>query len=146
MRLFRWIALLAAAAVVGFVIVEGSLLDYATVAPPLTQIYSPTFGHVPAPLPVRRVLVAVATGPALPSGEAFLQSMVPGESGALWLALIVALVIGFDFEHLDNPRNLDLVLMQALGFSFFEVLAFLRKLQQTEFVQLMQSISSRSSP
>jgi hypothetical protein len=138
MRLFRWTALLAAAALVGFVIVEGSLLDYATVAPPLTQIYSPTFSHVPAPLPVRRVLSRLQRALQSPTGEAFLQSTVPSESGALWLALIVALVIGFDFEHLDNPRNVDLVLMQALGFSFFEILAFLRKLQQTEFVQLMQ--------
>jgi hypothetical protein len=56
----------------------------------------------------------------------------------LWLALVIALLVGFDFERPDNPRNVDLILMQALGFAFFEVLSFLRELEQTEFVQLMR--------
>ena len=142
MRLIRWIAISVAAALAAFVIVDASLLDYRTVTPPLTQVYTPSFAHVPDPLTVHRELSRLQRLLLTPRGDAFLRSLVPGESGVLWLALLVALMVGFDFENLNNPRNVDLILMQALGFCFFEVLSFLRELQQTEFVQLMRWVFS----
>jgi hypothetical protein len=137
-RLIRWIAIGVATAAAALVIVDASLLDYRTVQPPLTQVYTPSFAHVPDPLTVHREVSHLQHLLLTPRGEAFLRSVVPGESGALWLALLVALLVGFDFENLDNPRNVDLILMQSLGFCFFEVLSFLKYLQQTELVQLMR--------
>jgi hypothetical protein len=55
----------------------------------------------------------------------------------LWLSLIVALVIAFDFEHLRNPRNIDVIVMQAIGLTMFEIVRFLRLLGNGVYVELM---------
>jgi hypothetical protein len=75
-----------------------------------------------------------------PPGQAFLRRMVPNQGGALWLALIVVLVVAFDWDCLDNPRNVDLIAMQAIGFAMFEILRFPRLLLDAVYVELMNWI------
>jgi hypothetical protein len=58
-----------------------------------------------------------------PGGE-FLRRLVPGQGGVLWIALLVAFVVAFDFERIRNPRNLELVAMLAIGFLLFDVMRF----------------------
>ena len=63
--------------------------------------------------------------------------MAPNQGGALWLALLVMLAIGFNFKRWNDPRNVALVAMQALGFLFFDILRFLDVLNEPYAVTLM---------
>ena len=103
----------------------------------LREVYTPTYRHVPA-TPAATVAIAGLWRDLLaPGGQAFLRRMLPNQAGVLWLSLIIALVVAFDFENLANPRNVDLVAMQALGFCLFEIIRFLRLLQDPVYVALM---------
>src|SRR5262245_44981144 len=103
-------------AVGALVIADAIYVERHTPAKPLTEVYTPTFRHLPPTEPLRPTIAALRHDLLTPTGRQLLERTVPSESGVLWLALIVALVIGFDFEHPGNPRNLDLLLMQVLGF------------------------------
>jgi len=89
---------------------------------PLTQLYTPTF---PAPPPAESAattlqkLYAQARTPPAPNTR---SPLLPNQSGVLWLALLVAVFAGFDFRNLRSPRNLDLLIMQAIGWCFYDIL------------------------
>jgi hypothetical protein len=89
---------------------------------PLTQLYTPRFPPPPPTEPaatsLRKLYQQARTSPAPNSRSALL----PNQSGVLWLALLVAVFAGFDFRNLRNPRNLDLLIMQAIGWCFYDIL------------------------
>jgi hypothetical protein len=122
------------------VIVAAVTMERQAPRQPLTHVYTPAFRPIPPPQPAGATVSGLWNHLLTPRGAEFLRSILPGESGVLWLSLVIVLLVGFDFERLDNPRNLDLIAMQAIGFCLFGILRFLDALQTPEFVQLMDWI------
>jgi hypothetical protein len=108
----------------------------------LTEVYTPTFRHVPDNPPLGATLRQLRADLLTPRGREILRSVLPSEGGVLWLTLLLTLAIGFDFENLTSPRHLDLIAMQAIGVCLFESLGFLRALQVPEAVRLMHWVFS----
>jgi len=108
----------------------------------LREVYTPTYRHVPAAPPVRITLAHLWRDLRSPGGQAFLQRTLPNQAGVLWLSLIVALLVAFDFDNLANPRNVDLLAIQAIGICLFEIIRFLRLLQDPVYVALMDWVFS----
>jgi hypothetical protein len=131
----RWLVVgLSALALALFVVVA---LTQRTPVERLTQVYTPTFRHVPASPPIHRTVRVLWHDLQGPDGQTFLRHLLPSQGGVLWLSLLVTLVVAFDFDRLGNPRNLDLVLLQALALSMFEIMRFFRVLGDAVYVQLM---------
>jgi len=88
----------------------------------LTQLYTPRFAPPPpaeaASVTIRKLIERLRTPPPSKSRS----GMIPDQAGVLWLALLAALVAGFDFRRLVSRRNIDLLLMQALGWCFYDIL------------------------
>jgi len=109
---------------------------------PLRQVYTPTYRHVP-PAPALRVTVAQLWHDLQSAdGQSLLQRTLPNQAGVLWLSLIVSLLIAFDFDNLANSRNVDLLAIQATGLCLFEIIRFLRLLQDPVYVALMDWVFS----
>lgn len=89
---------------------------------PLTQLYTPTFPPPPPAEPALTSLQKLYAQARTPPPPNFRSPLLPNQSGVLWLALLVALFAGFDFRNLRNPRNLDLLIMQAIGWCFYDIL------------------------
>jgi hypothetical protein len=125
------VAIVVAAALVGIALTQ--------IAPPqhLTEVYTPGFPHVPPAPPLKIELRHLWSDLKTPQGQAFLQRMLPNQGGVLWLSLVVALLVAFDWAQLDNPRNVDLIAMQAIGLVMFEILRFPRLLLDAVYVELM---------
>jgi hypothetical protein len=86
---------------------------------PLKRLYTP---HYAAPPPTEPALVSLGKLPGRLGPFHTNQGLV------LALSLVVMLVVAFDFRHLRNPRNVDLLLMQAIGWCFYDILGFLDRL------------------
>ena len=133
------LALLAVAALVLAAAIAGELQGPRQT---LTQVYTPSFAPVPraegAPETLTRLWQALLS----PGGLDFLSRVLPNEAGVLWLSLLLVLVVAFDFERINSPRNADLILLQAIGFLLFGVLGFLDRLRSPEFVQLLDWVFS----
>lgn len=106
----------------------------------LKEVYTPSFRPVPPGPPVGRELAQLWLDLKSPSGQTFLHRLLPSQGGVLWLSLLVALVVAFDFDHPGSPRNIDLIVMQSIGLSMFEILRFLRLLGDGVYVELMDWI------
>jgi len=95
----------------------------------LRQLYTPHFAPPPPPEPasvsLRKWYQQIHTA-AKPDER---SSLLPGQSGVLWLSLALVILVGFDFRDIRNPRNADLLLMQIAGWLFFDILGFLDRLQ-----------------
>ncbi len=92
---------------------------------PLRQIYMP---QMPPPAPQAPADAALGTlyqrlrAPIDPRKR---SPLVPNQAGVLWLSLAVALVAGFDWDNLRSRRNVDILLMQAVGWCFYDILALI---------------------
>lgn len=124
-------------AVVVALLVAGTLLVQPTERLPLTEVYTPTFARVPPPQPTHLTLRNLGSDLRTPQGRKFLEKLVPGESGILWLAWVILVLVAFDFERPRDPRNVDLVAMQLLGMCFFQILGFLRLLRDPTYLHLL---------
>jgi hypothetical protein len=94
----------------------------------LKQLYTP---HYAPPPPAEPAVVSLGKLPARFMADqraAARSSALTNQAAVLVIALAVMLAAAFDFRHPRNPRNVDLVLMQALGWSFYNVLGFLDRL------------------
>lgn len=74
------------------------------------------------------------------SGSDFLYAMLPGQSGVLWISLIVALMVAFDYSRPSSPRNLELVLVLAIGFLLFNVMRFFDLLVDAIYFRVMDGV------
>jgi hypothetical protein len=104
---------------------------------PLDQVYMPSIATVPdaaAPGATVRTLIDDLRSPR---GRLFLDAIAPSESGALWLSLAVALVVGFDFTRPRSPRNFDLLLILLPGVLFYHSMGFFATLQQPAYLRLL---------
>jgi hypothetical protein len=95
---------------------------------PLRELYTPRF---PPPPPDEAAQVSLGKlFERAPSVDAPRRSaLLPSQAGVLWLSLVVVVAFAFDFRNLRNPQNVDLLLLQALGWVFFDILGFLDRLQ-----------------
>lgn len=57
-------------------------------------------------------------------GGTFLKSLLPTESGTIWISLIIAVVVGIDTADILNPMNLELASMLIIGVLLFNVMRF----------------------
>jgi hypothetical protein len=71
------------------------------------------------------------------AGADFLRGLLPAQGAVLWISLIVALVVAFDFTRLRNPRNLELLALLAVGFLLFDVMRFFDVLQDPTYYRVM---------
>ena len=95
---------------------------------PLKQLYTP---HYSAPPPVEPAAVSLGKIPQRFAAAvgANRSPFLVSQGFVLGFSLIVMLLTAFDFRHPGNPRNVDLLLMQAVGWSFYNILGFLDSLQ-----------------
>lgn len=92
----------------------------------LREVYSPTFADVPPPASIADTVSALSKDLASRGGRDFLARLLPDQGGVLWISVIVALAVGFDFRRIASRRNLDLILMLGLGLMFFDIMRFFR--------------------
>src|SRR4029450_2826646 len=76
------------------------------------------------------------------AGSDFLNRLLPTQSGALWIPLIVSLLVGFDYSQPGNPRNLELVALLIVGFLLFDVIRFFYNFTDPSYFQLMDWVFS----
>jgi hypothetical protein len=92
----------------------------------LREVYSPTFGTVPPQASIADTIRQLRTDLASPAGDAFLARLLPDQAAALWIAIIVAIAVAFDFQRVRRPENVDLILMLLLGMTFFDIMRLFR--------------------
>jgi len=92
----------------------------------LREVYSPTFPDVPPHASIPDTIAQLRSDLASRAGQSFLSRLLPDQGGILWITIIVALAVGFDFRRLVSSRNIDLLLMVALGVMFFDMMRFFR--------------------
>ncbi len=108
----------------------------------LQQLYTPRFGPPPPAEPAFATIQKTVDAWAGALPEALVpgtrpDSWLPNQAAVLWIALAAMLVAGFDFRRRHNPRNVDLLLLQLLGWCFFDILTFLDYLRDPTRYQLM---------
>jgi hypothetical protein len=103
----------------------------------LHQLYTPHFAPPPPPEPaivsLRKWFEQVRT-PLKPDER---SSLLPNQAGALWLSLAIVILVAFDFRNPLNPHNVDLLLMQLVGWLCFDILGFLDHLQNPTIRNVM---------
>jgi hypothetical protein len=101
------------------------------------QLETPTFEPPARVHSASRALAAIRDDLAGEPGARFLAMLVPSQSGVLWIALFVALVVAFDFERVRSARNVELVAMLVIGFLLFEVMRFFELFHDPVYFRLM---------
>lgn len=122
------------------------LVIFVLVAQPATKrhdllirrnLETPTFEPAPPLKPSGETLAHIWSDLRQDAGTAFLNRTLPTQSGALWIALILALVVGFDTSKPRNPRNLDLMALLVVGFLLFDVMRFFSLLTDPIYFRVM---------
>jgi hypothetical protein len=103
----------------------------------LREVYTPRFAPVPERPPAADLFFALRNRLRTPEGDAFVRRWLPSQGGTLWLAFLVMLAVGFNTARPTHARNVDLLAMQALGWCFFDILFFTRRLQHPEWLALL---------
>ena len=106
----------------------------------LQEIYTPSFPRVPEREDPSTAVNGLREDLAAPSGDALLSRLAPDQAGVLWLALVVALLVAFDFERPSSPRNIDLALMLALGTALFNVVGFFPVIRIPRYWALLDAV------
>lgn len=75
-----------------------------------------------------------------PSGSALLLRLVPSQGAALWIALLVMLMVAFDFSRPWHPRNVELIALLPVGFLLFEVMRFFELFGAATYWRLMDAV------
>ena len=106
----------------GLLIVSGLFVALAVIAGvryqnrtvPLTEVYTPTIPVVEFASPgesLRALDARLREDPQL----SIIRQALPDQAGVLWIALLVFLVVGFDYARPRSPRNIDLLIVQVIG-------------------------------
>lgn len=81
---------------------------------PLTEVYMPSFSEVEFASAGESVR-ALDTRLQADERLSRLRQVLPDQAGALWLGLLVLLIVGFDYARPWSARNIDLLIVQAIG-------------------------------
>lgn len=94
----------------------------------------------PPPPPALTEVVRTVWNDFFSSDESLRRSTLPTQAGVLWIALIVALTVAFDFSKPSNPRNLELFALVSLGFVLFNVMRFFDLLANPAYFRVMDLV------
>ncbi len=75
-----------------------------------------------------------------PVGADFLYELLPTQSGVLWISLIVALMVAFDYARPTSFRNVELLALLAVGFLLFNVMRFFDLLADPIYFHVMDGV------
>ena len=108
----------------GLVIVSGLFVGLAIIAGlryqnrivPLTEVYTPTIPVVEF-APAGESLRALDDRLKDDEELTIIRQVLPDQAGVLWIALLVLLVAGFDYARPWSARNIDLLIVQVIGWS-----------------------------
>ena len=106
----------------GLVIVSGLFVALAVIAGvryqnrivPLTEVYTPTIPLVEF-ASAGESLRALDARLREDARLSVIRQALPDQAGVLWIALLVFLVAGFDYARPWSPRNIDLLIVQVIG-------------------------------
>lgn len=101
------------------------------------QLETPSFDPPPPLMPVGETLAHIWSDLKGQPGAEFLARILPTQSGTLWIALIVAVVVAFDTSQLRNPRNVELIGLLVIGFMLFDIMRFFALLHDPVYFQVM---------
>ncbi|MPY86369.1 MAG: hypothetical protein GEU99_00430 [Luteitalea sp.] len=123
-------------------LVGGALFAQPTVPPErdrLTprQLESPTFEPLPHVPSGSRALANVWSDLAGPGRAELLRGLLPTQAGVLWMALVVALMVAFDFRRPLSARNVELLALLVVGFLLFDVMRFFEVLRDPTYFRVM---------
>lgn len=100
-----------------------------------------TIFEPPPPNPgVGQVLSTVWTDLKGAPGAGFLRAMLPTQAGVLWIALIVALMVAFDYSRPASARNVVFLALLALGFLLFNIMRFFEFLTDPTYFWVMDLV------
>lgn len=94
----------------------------------------------PPPRPPLTDVVRTVWNDFFSPDENLRRSTLPTQSGVLWIALIVALMVAFDFARPSHPRNLELLLLLSLGFLMFNIMRFFDLLGNPIYFRVMDLV------
>jgi hypothetical protein len=101
------------------------------------HLSTPTFEPPARVFSGSRALSNIWSDLAGPAGGHFVRALLPTQAGVLWISLIVALMVAFDFGRLSNPRNFELVGLLAIGFLLFDIMRFFDVLRDPTYFRLL---------
>ena len=90
----------------------------------LREVYTPSFARVPPRDDLPTTIAGLRADLAKSEGQLLLSRLPPDQSGVLWLALLITLLVAFNFDRLRDRRNIDLCLFLALGVVMFNIMGF----------------------
>lgn len=70
-------------------------------------------------------------------GRSFFKTILPTESGTLWIALIIVIVVGLDTARILSPLNLELLSTLLVGVFMFNVMRFFDFLEDPVYFNVM---------
>jgi hypothetical protein len=70
-------------------------------------------------------------------GRSFFKTILPTESGTLWIALIIVIVVGLDTARILSPLNLELLSTLLVGVFMFNVMQFFDFLEDPVYFNVM---------
>src|SRR5262245_25680746 len=108
----------------------------------LREVYSPSFEQVPPMASIADTIAELRWDLSTRNGQRFIARLLPEQGGVLWITLIVALAVGFDFSRRRSGRNLDLILALLLGLMFFEQMRFFRVRLDPTYWRLLDLVYS----
>jgi hypothetical protein len=108
----------------------------------MRHLQNATFAPPPPTPAIGRVIATVWSDFWAPEGEGLRRSTLPTQAGILWIALIVAVMVAFDFARLSNPRNFELLGLLAIGFLLFNVMQFFALLGDATYFRVMDLVFS----
>jgi hypothetical protein len=82
----------------------------------LTEVYTPTIPVVEF-APAGESLRALDGRLKEDARLSIIRQALPDQAGVLWIALLVLLVVGFDYARPWSARNIDLMIVQVIGWS-----------------------------
>ena len=108
----------------------------------LREVYSPGFPPAPPEASAAEAVARIRTDLASGTGQDFFERLLPDQGGVLWITIVVALAVAFDFARIRSTRNIDVVLMLALGLMFFDIMRFFRIRLDPEYFRLLDIVYS----
>ena len=126
-------------------LVLASVVIARTASAPLDQmtmrhLENATFAPPPPSPGVGQVVASVWSDFWAPEGEGLRRSTLPTQAGVLWLALVVALMVAFDFSRPAAARNAELLLLLSVGFLLFNVMRFFDLLGDPAYFRVMDLV------
>ncbi|MGH9162362.1 MAG: hypothetical protein ACRD2X_20550 [Vicinamibacteraceae bacterium] len=101
------------------------------------QLETPRFDELSQVHSGSRALENVWSDLLGPTGGDFLRRLLPAQGGILWIAVIVAFTVAFDFTRPFSARNVELLALLVTGFLKFNIIRFFDLLRDPTYFRVM---------